>query len=889
MKQRDILRVENLKVWFSVKKGVFGRTVGHVKAVDGVSFGLRRGETLGVVGESGSGKTTIARVITGLQKPTGGTVTLDGRVGMVFQDPLGSLNPRMTVRATLEEAISSGPCVSRLKSKVLSGEDTRRETGDVGSLLKTVGLDETALDKYPHEFSGGQRQRICIARAIASKPDLLVCDEAVSALDLSIRAQVLDLLEDLKEKLGLSLLFITHDLGVVQHIADRLIVMNKGKLIEEGPCSQVLKFPRAEYTRRLMASVPRIGVKSLLLGFMMAVAGLAQALPVESPDGRVVCDFDTSAGVPTVTVRYANVAAGKMTVAVRGGSFAVASAKPVRTVSSSVKPVWGTAARYPENYRELEVALKDKAGRVRDGVTIRAYNEGVAVQASHRTELYGSSFRDHESSAITLPEGTVAWGISRTEGTFDREPRALAELDRAASWRMPFTMRLPGGIYASLIEANVQDYPRSYLKSGGWTLKPTFVLGGHERRGLVKTPWRALLLAPSAGGLIGRAYLAELLNDPCALADASWIKPGLCISDQGNCPLVQEKLVATAKAAKALGARYLQIDWGWYGTEVPWTEDDCAAYRNGRFGDTAAANPGWEENTKADPRTIARGHVPYHPTKPYGGRVGVDFDIPALVRELRALDMGLCLYVHGYVLENSDLDDLFALYESWGVAGLKPGFVCYGSQRATEWLRKLAEVSARHHLWLDIHDAHVPDGFERTWPHVMTTEGGGGQEGNHPVRQDVALPFTRCLAGPFDYTPKFFDAARTHAHAAAMLLAYPGPTAVLRGKIAIAAADPVAAFVKALPWTYDETRVLAGEISDHLVLARRKGATWYLAGLCGETPREITVDLSFLGPGAFSAEVTDDGGSRPRHAVSAEDKLTLSMKTGGGAYAVFAR
>ena len=240
----NILEVRDLKVWFPIKKGIFSRTSGYVKAVDGVSFVLHRGETLGVVGESGSGKSTVARVITGLQKPTEGSFALNGKVAMVFQDPLGSLNPRMTVRAVLEEAL---------------GSRGGQESASPFSLLAMVGMDEESLDKYPHEFSGGQRQRICIARAIASKPELLICDEAVSALDLSIRAQILELLEDLKRKLGLSLLFITHDLGVVQHIADRILVMNRGKIIEEGPSGQVLRAPREEYTRYLISSVPKIG------------------------------------------------------------------------------------------------------------------------------------------------------------------------------------------------------------------------------------------------------------------------------------------------------------------------------------------------------------------------------------------------------------------------------------------------------------------------------------------------------------------------------------------------------------------------------------------------------------------------------------------------------
>lgn len=617
---------------------------------------------------------------------------------------------------------------------------------------------------------------------------------------------------------------------------------------------------------------------------------LLAALTLSSPDGKISCSFDTPAGVPTTAIRTAGGDVGKMTVALRRGNFSVATTNPVRTVASSVRPVWGTAAAYPENYRELEVALKEGGdGRVRDTVTIRVYNEGVAVRASYLGGCYGQPYSAGEESAITMPAGTAAWCIPGTESTFPRAPRPLAELDPAPAWRMPFTMRLPNGAYASLIEANVRDYPRSNLKAKGGVLRPVFALGGLERRGLVQTPWRALILAPTAGGLIERAYLTELLNDPNAIADTSWIRPGLCVSDQVNCELIQKDLIATAKAAKALGARYLQIDWGWYGTEVPWSEDDRETYRKGKFKGLAEANPGWEENTKADPRTVAKGHVPYHPTFPYGGRVGVDFDIPSLVRELKAIDMGLCLYVHGYVLQTCDMDALFALYESWGVAGLKPGFVPYGSQRSTEWLRTLAEVSARHRLWLDIHDDQIPDGFERTWPHVMITEGGGGQEGGHPVRQDVALPFTRCLAGPFDYTPMFFDSARTHAHAAAMLLAYPGPTAILRGRISEAARDPVAAFVRALPWTYDETRVLAADVADHLVVARRKGDAWYLAGLCGETPRTVTVDLSFLGGGSFAAEIADDAGARPACTVAATDKLTLAMKVGGGAYAVFTR
>ena len=238
-----LLEVKDLRVWFPVRSGVFARTVGHVKAIDGVSFSLARNETLGIVGESGSGKSTIARVVAGLLRPTAGSVSLNGRVGMVFQDPLGSLNPRMTVRSAFTEVMRS----------------SRQDVASIADVLHSVGMDESALDKYPHEFSGGQRQRICIAKAILRKPDVLICDEAVSALDLSIRSTVLDLLLELRQKHSFGLMFITHDMGVVHNVASRVIVMNAGKIVEEGSTDEVLRNPRAAYTRYLMDAVPRIG------------------------------------------------------------------------------------------------------------------------------------------------------------------------------------------------------------------------------------------------------------------------------------------------------------------------------------------------------------------------------------------------------------------------------------------------------------------------------------------------------------------------------------------------------------------------------------------------------------------------------------------------------
>ena len=261
-----LLEIRNLRTWYPVRRGVLARTVDYVRAVDGVDLTLWPGETLGIVGESGCGKSTLARTILRLERPRTGEILLGGRnvlslkgaalqayrrtVQVVFQDPLASLNPRHTVL----DLITEGALVQGLIHP-----DARRASAT--RLLQDVGLGPEALDRYPHAFSGGQRQRICIARALALNPRLLICDEAVSALDLSVRAQVLNLLAELRSRHQLSYLFITHDLGVVQHLADRIAVMYLGKIVELGPAEAVLNTPAHPYTRLLLASVPRIGKK----------------------------------------------------------------------------------------------------------------------------------------------------------------------------------------------------------------------------------------------------------------------------------------------------------------------------------------------------------------------------------------------------------------------------------------------------------------------------------------------------------------------------------------------------------------------------------------------------------------------------------------------------
>jgi oligopeptide transport system ATP-binding protein len=257
-----LLRVDGLKKYFPVRRGfLVERTVDHVKAVDDVSFEVAPGQTLGIVGESGSGKSTTGYCILQLTKPTGGSVVFDGKelmtlgredlrrmrreMQIVFQDPYSSLDPRMTVGNIVEEPIA------------VHGIGTRRSRDQtVRRLLDVVGFNPDFTNRYPHEFSGGQRQRIGIARALALNPKLIVCDEPVSALDVSIQAQILNLLKDLQRDFGLTYLFIAHDLAVVRSMSDQIAVMERGRLVEYGPAEEVYSAPKEDYTKALLAAVP---------------------------------------------------------------------------------------------------------------------------------------------------------------------------------------------------------------------------------------------------------------------------------------------------------------------------------------------------------------------------------------------------------------------------------------------------------------------------------------------------------------------------------------------------------------------------------------------------------------------------------------------------------
>jgi oligopeptide/dipeptide ABC transporter ATP-binding protein len=261
-----LLEVNDLKMYFPIVRGLLQRTVGHIKAVDGVSFNLREREVLGLVGESGCGKTTVGRTILRLYEPTAGEIKFRAKSGdwvdvakisqskmkplrqemrMIFQDPFSSLNPRMTVRDLIAEPL--------IIHGIAKGKEAEQR---VANLMAAVGLNPDYMQRYPHEFSGGQRQRIGLARTLSLNPRLVVADEPVSALDVSVQAQVLNLLQELKEKLNLTLIFVAHDLSVVEHISDRIAVMYVGKIMEMAPTGELLNNPLHPYTEALLSAIP---------------------------------------------------------------------------------------------------------------------------------------------------------------------------------------------------------------------------------------------------------------------------------------------------------------------------------------------------------------------------------------------------------------------------------------------------------------------------------------------------------------------------------------------------------------------------------------------------------------------------------------------------------
>lgn len=573
------------------------------------------------------------------------------------------------------------------------------------------------------------------------------------------------------------------------------------------------------------------------------------------------------------------------------GGFGLESVSPT-SADTSWKPLYGERDVYQDRYHGLTLKLTEQGKLARHlAIEARVYNEGVALRYCFPA---GHWKIRRENTEFRFAHGAMAYPIYSAEETFSKPPVAIKEMKAGA--QTPLTLQLPGG-FASVLEADCANYSRLHLGKTSDGALVSSLTGAVESAEPFTSPWRVILLGDNEGELIEHENLVQTLNPPCAIADTSWIAPGKTISNEGSAPLVGRDLKRIIDFAAPNGFKYLQLDWGWYGTEWKWTDEDREIFR--KTMSSYATRTDWIQNTLADPFKVAKGPVPYR--RDWKSVTTVDLDMPDLIRYGREHGMGICLYVEAqHTLRDVDMDKLFATYESWGVAGLKPGFVRVGSQENTQWIRKMIATAAQHHLWLCIHDGHLPDGAERTYPNLYICEAGGGQEGRHPAIHDVTLPFTRCLAGPFDYTPMLYTKGKTHAHMLAFLVAYYGPAQTIRGgyrawtgNAGQGKGGAELEFLKRVPTVWNDTKVLDAKIAQRIVVARRSGESWFIGGMSGAEVQTSQVRLDFLSPGrGYTATIYRDDPAaasgdwcpikRETRRVTSVDTLTLPMEKCGG-------
>ncbi|QGY47176.1 hypothetical protein GM418_26985 [Maribellus comscasis] len=617
-------------------------------------------------------------------------------------------------------------------------------------------------------------------------------------------------------------------------------------------------------------------------------------LRINSPDGKIELVFAMQSDSLFYSVNR------EMGQLIKHSSIGLDLRKPFeggwRIVASSTEsidewwtPVYGEYSKIHDQYNSLKVQLEEKGELNRRlDVIFRVYNEGVAFRylIPEQKDSIGWQI-NNELSTFCFPSEAKAFPIYRTEQTYSNQAVDINRIDSGALF--PLTVKLSNG-FVSLLEAHVENYPRAYLDKTLEKQLVTKLYGDAIVDAPYATPWRVILIAENEGQLIENESLILNLNPPSPLEDISWIKVGKTISNAGNnVGLNGDKLKKLVDFASQNGFKYLQLDWGWYGTEVKWSDEQIQNFR--KIMPEEFKKSDWKANTEANPFTVAKGYVPYGWTDRWkNAYTEVNLDIHELVTYAKGKDIGVSLYVEaGHTLRLHNMDSLFLQYEDWGLAGLKPGFVKYGTQENTRWTRNMVKKAAEHHLLLCIHDARIPDGTTRTYPNLVINEGGGGQEGNHPVVQDVMLPFTRCLAGPFDYTPSLYTKGRSNTHMLAFLVTYYGPAQTVRGGYPAwngagkqGRGGEELEFLKKVPTTWDDTKVIQAKIGHHLITARRKGDTWFIGGITGHEAFESELSLSFLEPGInYQATIFKDGpdGYQEGFCMAEKEMLTVNSKT----------
>ncbi len=598
----------------------------------------------------------------------------------------------------------------------------------------------------------------------------------------------------------------------------------------------------------------------------------SDVLTCTSPNGQNVLSVKLADGWPQYDVTYAgqtvirDAALGLNLDDTPFGAFEIVGTE-TGSVDTTWKPVVGERETVRDRYNRLVVELQERqAPKRRLNVEFRAYNEGVAFRyVLPKQPALDGAIVSSEATEFRFAEDFGVYPISSTEAHYQETPTPVNECQ---SVLIPLTVELGNGAMATLIEAYVANQPPCTLKKKAErTLRPHFRKGKLTLATPEALTWRGFILAPNVAGLIERRYLVENLNPPCAIADTSWIKPGKFIDRSG--PIETENIKRNMDFAAEHNIGYVHIDWSWYGTERKWSDEAIAHFQEHMPESTRKKLEGqdWLKNTTGNPTTVASGYVPYlqFMTRFYGSISYIDIDMPEVIRYGREKGVGLSLYVNGGTLKpygDHDVELVWKTLSGWGITALKPGFVACDSQADIQWLRRLVALAAKHKLVLNIHDRYIADGLRRTYPNLLTQEGGGGRETNPPITHELMLPFTRHLIGTHDHTPTLYSGAdgRTKLFELAQLVVYHGARQSIRRAYGSRKQfGPEMEFLEKVPAVWDDVAVLKAKPGDCVVIARRRGRQWFIGGMNDEDARQVKLPLGFLDQGIpYRATVFSD-------------------------------
>ncbi len=638
---------------------------------------------------------------------------------------------------------------------------------------------------------------------------------------------------------------------------------------------------------------------------LSSVGRAVEGYTCESPDGLNVLSVKLVEGSPCYDVTYGGRAVIRESALGLNldekpfGAFE-ASGTETGSVDTAWKPVVGEREVVPDRYNHLTVKLRERAAPHRKlHIEIRAYDEGVAFRyVLPRQPALDGALVSTEATEFRFAQDFGVHPIKWTEAQYEGKAKPINACDSAM---IPLTIELGDGAMASLFEAHVANQPPCTLKQKAeHTLQPHFRKGKLTLATPTALTWRGLILAPNAAGLIERRHLIENLNPPCALKDTSWIKPGKFIDRSGA--IETENIKRNMDFAAQHNIDWVHIDWSWYGTERRWSDEAIAHFKEHMPASTRQKLKGqdWIQNTYGNPMTVAQGYVPYLQFRKrfYGSLNHIDIDMPEVIRYGKAKGVGLSLYVNGGTLKpygEHEVEQVFKTLAGWGVTALKPGFVACNSQEDIQWLRRLVAIAAKYELVLNIHDGYIADGMRRTYPNLLTQEGGGGRETRPTLTHELMLPFTRHLVGAHDHTPTLYSGqdGRTKLFEMAQLVVYHGARQSIRR--AYASRDqygPEIEFLEEAPTVWDDVRVLLAQPGDCVVIARRSGSRWFLGGMNDEDGREVEISLAFLDEGVpYKATLFGDvKGSRNAErtvlTVTSQTVLPITMAARGGMTAI---